>query len=174
MAYREPRLTIKPCLHPRLRNDGFHQVRVRLTKYRQVVFFDAGFTVLKSQWNDKGVVGNAKWVRRSVEDYEDMNNILMDIYWRATYLSDIYPELNVEGVRDMMLAPNRESLEKLRDKWKIALSPQRGLLSSPAVPTQLKEYRSLVWDIQRLRNRVTQLERTVKKLTAKKLLGKTD
>lgn len=38
-------LTAKALLHPRLREDGTQQVRVRLTAHRASVFVDAGFTI---------------------------------------------------------------------------------------------------------------------------------
>lgn len=97
-------LTAKALLHPRLREDGTQQVRVRLTANRASVFVDAGFTVAPRHWNAKGTADKANWVRGTERDATEFNAVLSRLVAAALRRGRDQPEHTAEQVRTIVLA----------------------------------------------------------------------
>ena len=96
-------LTAKALLHPRKREDGTHQVRVRLTKDRVVAFLDAGFTVALVNWNDKPTAHlNKSWVKTADTNAKSRNNTLRQLLDDADEMARQSPLLTSGQVRDLL------------------------------------------------------------------------
>lgn len=86
-------LTAKAGLHPRKRSDGTQQVRVRLTRNRQSVFWDAGFTLPAKHWNPEGIRDKKNWVRLSEKEHLRLNTHLRKMVDSAEAAGMAYPLL---------------------------------------------------------------------------------
>jgi integrase len=97
-------LTLKPVLHHRQRDNGTHQVRIRLTKDRKSVFLDAGFSVPAKHWNPKAKLDSTNWIRTSEFDAILLNKQLEKLVrdGRSTGLAN--PLLSAAEVRDLLVA----------------------------------------------------------------------
>lgn len=97
-------LTAKALLHPRVRDDGTQQVRVRLTAHRASVFLDAGFTVAPRHWNAKGTADKANWVRGTERDATELNGALARLVAAALRRGRECPDHTADAVRAAVLA----------------------------------------------------------------------
>jgi hypothetical protein len=158
-----PALTVQAVLHHRQREDGTHRVQVRLTLDRKSVFMDAGFTLPEKHWNEKGHLGEPKWVRRSEKDYERLNNHLWDTLYRAKEVSEAYPHYTAAEVRDYLLLPTDESSADLKRKAKQANTVRESLSKSPIV---VRRYQMLVKQMEHMRRELEAVKADLAKLKA--------
>lgn len=93
----------KPLLHPHARQDGRHQVRIRLTKHRVPIFLDAGFTVAAKNWNEKATRDGRNWIRSGEVDHKDLNQRLDGLLSTAYRLELDNPSLSAAEVRDLLV-----------------------------------------------------------------------
>ena len=99
------KLTSKVLLHPRRREDGTHQARVRLTINRVVAFLDAGFTVAPANWNDRPTAAlNKSWVRATDSNAASRNNLLAQLCNDAEETNRHNPDLPALALRDLLAA----------------------------------------------------------------------
>jgi pyruvate dehydrogenase complex dehydrogenase (E1) component len=159
------RLTVKPLLHPRQREDGTHQVRVRLTQERISIFLDSGFNVLTKHWNPKSSLDNASWIRRGEPLHEEMNNLLTGLLLRAHAFSGAYPSLTIYEVRDLLRLPVEESADDLKRLRKLAEHNRRTAANTPIV---LRHYTEVVQKVRHLERELKEIKTQLSRLMNKK------
>jgi hypothetical protein len=161
MMPQEPRLTTRPCLNKKPDEDGFHLVLVRLTKGRRTAYLETRMEVMENDWNAEATLSNAIWVGENMEEFKDMNDLIVERCLMAHYLEEIDPEIDVEGICDMLRDPKYGMFVELSARAHVARS-------RATIPN-----RSLEDEIQRLGQRVTHIERIAKKSNAPNALQET-
>ncbi|MDO7852964.1 hypothetical protein [Hymenobacter convexus] len=156
-----PKLTATPYLHKKEDDVEYHRVYVRLKKGSRVATFYSGLEAMIWHWDDKGTIVNPTWINNMNEDYMAENNHLAELCLMAFYIEEIYPELDVKGISEMLREPEYGMLVKLGAQAQVAK------WSRTSMPNESDKYQSNEKEIQRLGQLVTQLEHIVKELTAK-------
>jgi hypothetical protein len=102
-----------------------------------------------------------KWVRRSDPNHEMMNKLIYDLMYRAKLVSNAYPILTAEEVRDYLRLPSDESKEDLIRKAKTVEVLRRSASNTPVV---LRHYQGLVQRMEHMQRELNEVKAQLKSL----------
>ena len=158
-------LTAKFVLHPRQRNDGSQQARLRLTKDRNTVFFDPKVYVFASGWNSKSSAESPRWIRGRGKDFDEQNEELQELLFRVYYLREAYPNLSAKEVRDRLITHPSETLDDIKK----VIEANKLKLDGKQLgrPLGQDNFNYLLWRIEHMTEQMNLLNARVARLTKK-------